>query len=113
MTSLAVRLLIAVVAGLLLVLGFMDVTAGNMAGLVSIGLGAAGLLAVAFERARYRSEAAERALGERPASGGGEPRPPAHPFQRTDEAFLDPTTRRRMRVYVDPTTGERRYHAES
>jgi hypothetical protein len=26
--------------------------------------------------------------------------------------FIDPTTRRRTRVYVNPATGERRYHAE-
>jgi hypothetical protein len=31
---------------------------------------------------------------------------------RTEETFLDPTSRIRMRVFVDPRTGERRYVAE-
>ncbi len=33
-------------------------------------------------------------------------------FRPTDERFEDPTTRRRMRVWADPTSGERRYVAE-
>jgi hypothetical protein len=33
-------------------------------------------------------------------------------FRRTDEFFEDPTSRRRMRVWLDATTGERRYRAE-
>ena len=33
-------------------------------------------------------------------------------FRRTDEVFVDPTTRRRMRVWLDPANGERRYRAE-
>jgi hypothetical protein len=33
-------------------------------------------------------------------------------FRPTDERFVDPTTGHRMRVYVDPRTGERRYLAE-
>jgi hypothetical protein len=33
-------------------------------------------------------------------------------FRRTDEFFEDPTSRQRMRVWLDPVTGERRYRAE-
>jgi hypothetical protein len=34
---------------------------------------------------------------------------PAEGWQRTDEVFVDPATARRMRVWVDPTDGERHY----
>jgi hypothetical protein len=37
---------------------------------------------------------------------------PAAPFRPTDELFIDPTSGARLRVYLDPTTGERRYYAE-
>ena len=60
--------------------------------------GAILLIAVLIEVSRYR--------------GGGENTPPGLPFQRTEEVFLDPTSQRRMRVYADPRTGERRYVAE-
>jgi hypothetical protein len=33
-------------------------------------------------------------------------------FMRTDERFVDPTSHLTMRVWIDPTTGERRYRAE-
>ena len=33
-------------------------------------------------------------------------------FQATPETFVDPTSNRRMRVYVDGATGDRRYVAE-
>jgi hypothetical protein len=33
-------------------------------------------------------------------------------FRRTDELFVDPTTGHTMRVWLDPSTGERRYRAE-
>ena len=62
---------------------------------------------------RYRSAAAERtnALvgpgGGEPAGTKLEPR-----FRVTNEAFVDPTTGVRMRVAVDPATGERRYLPE-
>ena len=97
MASLATRLIIGFGAIAAFALGLVDLTNGHPAGLIWIGIGVVGLLIVVFERVRYRSEA-------------GAPGPP---FQRTDETFVDPTTRRRMRVYLDPNTGERRYHAES
>jgi hypothetical protein len=37
---------------------------------------------------------------------------PADGWQRTDEVFVDPTTDRRMRVWVDPRDGSRHYVAE-
>ncbi len=33
-------------------------------------------------------------------------------WQRTDEVFRDPTTRRLMRVWIDPKDGSRHYVAE-
>ena len=37
---------------------------------------------------------------------------PADGWQRTDEVFVDPTTNRRMRVWVDPVDGARHYVGE-
>ena len=37
---------------------------------------------------------------------------PAEGWERTDEVFVDPTTNRRMRVWVDPRDGARHYVAE-
>jgi hypothetical protein len=34
-------------------------------------------------------------------------------FRPTPEVFVDPTTATRMRVLVDPRTGERRYVADT
>ena len=112
MASRAVRAVIALCAVLILLLGVTALAAGLLPGMVWVAVGIGGLLVVVFERVRYRSESAERFGSERSARGGGEAAVPGPPFQRTDEAFLDPTTRQRMRVYVDPRTGERRYHAE-
>jgi hypothetical protein len=68
---------------------------------------------VALERSRYRSDAAERSNAT-PGPGGGEPAGGVlEPrFRPTAETFIDPTTGLRMRVVVDPGTGERRYVAE-
>ena len=69
------------------------------------------LVAVLIEVSRYRSASAE--LGhEAPGPGGGEPGPLDARFRRTDEVFVDPTSKRTMRVFVDASTGERRYVAE-
>ena len=43
----------------------------------------------------------------------GESQVPAGDWQRTDEVFRDPTTRRLMRVWVDPKDGSRHYVAEN
>jgi hypothetical protein len=80
---------------------------------VTFGSGAVLLIGAAIERLRYRSIVADRA-GHPPGPGGGEPLDaPIEPrFQPTAEVFEDPTTHVRMRVLVDPRTGERRYRAE-
>ena len=82
-------------------------------GLFLIGLGAVMIGGALMERMRYRSATAE--LSAAPAGpGGGEPvdRAMESRFQRTDERFVDPTTGTRMRVWIDPSSGERRYRAE-
>ncbi len=67
--------------------------------------------AVLLERVRYRSLHAER-TGDRAGPGGGETAHPDARFQPTGEVFVDPTTRVRMRVWLDPATGDRRYVPE-
>ena len=107
-----IRVLGAAVAALILFGGLVALAAGQApAGLWAVVLGGVGLVAIGFERMRYRSETTERTRGEAGA-GGGEPQVPQHPFRPTEERFVDPTTGRLMRVYLDPATGERRYHAE-
>jgi hypothetical protein len=69
------------------------------------------IAAVILERTRYRSLHAER-TGDGSGPGGGEPGAPEPRFQPTDERFVDPTTHVAMRVWLDPTTGERRYVPE-
>jgi hypothetical protein len=107
-----IRVLVGVFAGLLMVGGLVGAMAGAWTdGLWAAVTGGVVLVAVVFERARYRSEASERSAGE-PGPGGGEPNRPAAPFRPTDELFVDPTSGQRLRVYLDPATGERRYFAE-
>ena len=43
----------------------------------------------------------------------GESELPAAGWQRTDESFVDPTTGRLMRVWLDPASGERHYVADA
>jgi hypothetical protein len=102
---------LALVAGLLLVLG--GGPDGMMGGIWLVVSGSILLVAVAFERTRYRSEQAERTSAP-PGPGGGEtPDAALEPrFRPTEEVFVDPTSRRRMRVWLDPVRGERRYRAE-
>jgi hypothetical protein len=107
-----VRVVVGLVGIVLMVGGLLVVGAGVWpAGIWSIVVGAVLLVAVAFERSRYRSEAAERTDAP-PGPGGGEPSAPLAPFRPTDEVFVDPTSGHRLRVYLNPATGERRYHAE-
>lgn len=107
-----------VVIGVLLMLAGIGVIAavgegGAIVGLQLVGFGALLVVAVAIERQRYRSAAAEKSNG-RTGPGGGEPSGAAMEarFKPTTELFIDPTTGRRMRVLVDPASGERRYVAE-
>ena len=87
--------------------------AAALSGVYALILGLVAIAAALLERSRYRSAHAEEA-SEAPGPGGGEPtdRPMESRFARTDERFIDPTTRRQMRVWQDPDTGERRYCAE-
>ena len=66
-----------------------------------------------IERARYRSNASDRS-GVPAGPGGGEPPGTRleRRFRRSDEVFIDPTSDQRMRVWIDPSSGERRYVAE-
>jgi hypothetical protein len=105
-----------VVLGALLMLGGLAlIVSGSelaLAGLQLVGFGAFLVVVVAIERSRYRSEAAE-ASNATPGPGGGEPAGALEPrFRPTAEVFIDPTTGRRMRVVVDPASGDRRYVAE-
>jgi hypothetical protein len=113
----------AVVRGLLVVAGVLAMVGGlllivsgsglALLGLQAVAIGAFLVIVVAIERSRYRSEHAERSNAT-PGPGGGEP-PGASlepRFRPTAEMFIDPTTGLRMRVVVDPASGERRYVAE-
>ena len=83
------------------------------AGVWAVVVGLVLIVAAILERLRYRSESADLS-GLPIGPGGGEPSGEAlEPrFQRTDEAFVDPTSGRQMRVWLDPQSGERRYRAE-
>jgi hypothetical protein len=100
------------IAGLLLVA--LPGLAGTGAGIVVFLLGGAMILGALLERIRYRSDALDRS-GPPVGPGGGEPLEAALDprFTSTDEVFVDPTSGRRMRVYTDARTGERRYRAEA
>jgi hypothetical protein len=102
--------LLLMLAGLLVVV---NVPGAGLGGLQLVGFGAFLVVIVTIERHRYRSETAERTRAT-PGPGGGEPdRASLEPrFRPTSEVFIDPTTGVRMRVAVDPSSGERRYIPE-
>jgi hypothetical protein len=107
-----VRIVVGILAALLMLGGLAGLVAGTWAdGLWAAVTGGVVLVAVTLERTRYRSAAAERSAGAT-GPGGGEPTMPIAPFRPTDELFVDPTSGQRLRVYLDPATGERRYYAE-
>ena len=108
------RVLVAAISALLLLAGMFAVAGGGAtaaSGFWLLLMGAAGLLAVTFERMRYRSEAAERS-GEPAGSAGMDSGPLDPRFQPTEERFIDPTTRQRLRVWIDARNGERRYRPD-
>jgi hypothetical protein len=112
MLSTTTRLIVGGIAFLFVLAGLGAVALGGVGGLWVTILGVVVLVAVILERQRYRSDEADRAF-EPIGPGGGEPTSQLEPrFRPTDERFVDPTTGHRMRVYVDPRTGERRYLAE-
>ena len=112
--SIVVRVILGTIGIALMAAGlFFFVVTGPFFGLWAwfvIG-GAVLLIAVLIETVRYRSLTAERS-NLAPGPGGGEPGPLEPRFRASDEVFVDPTSNRRMRVYVDLRTGERRYVAE-
>lgn len=109
------RIFIGVVGVLMMLagLGVLATVSGaeRLTGLWLIVVGAGAVVAVAFERMRYRSEAAERS-GDPAGDGAFDSAPLDARFRPTDERFVDPTTRRQLRVWVDPASGERRYRAD-
>ena len=113
MLSATTRIAIGVGGALVAFAGLAATAAGaGWVGLWVTAVGAALIIAVAIERQRYRSEAADRTF-EPHGPGGGEPPGTLEPrFRPTDELFVDPTTSHLMRVHIDPRTGERRYVAE-
>ena len=115
MLTATTRVVVAVVATLILLSGLGLIALGGAvagSGLWAVVVGAAVLVALAIERNRYRSEDAERSF-ESTGPGGGEPAGRLDPrFRRTDETFIDPTSGVAMRVFVDRSTGERRYLAD-
>jgi hypothetical protein len=86
---------------------------GAGVGLYPLFLGLGLIIAAAIERVRYRSADAEGTAAE-PGPGGGEPAGTTLDprFRPTEERFVDPTSGVRMRVWLDPVAGERRYLAE-
>src|SRR3954447_78070 len=113
--SMVVRVILGTIGALLLIAGLALVfVVGPIAGLGGAWLiigGAFFRAGVLIESSRYRSQAAEQAKLT-PGPGGGETGPVEARFSPTAEVFVDPTSSRRMRVYVDARTGERRYVAE-
>lgn len=108
---------ILVVVGLVQLLGGFAIIVGGSAdapsGLWLMAVGGFLLVIPFLERARYRSEATEHGASAVGPGGGETPDSPLEPrFRPTDEKFVDPTSGHRMRVLVDPRTGERRYVAE-
>ena len=86
---------------------------GTVAGVYMILGGGALIVGALLERMRYRSDALDR-TSHPVGPGGGEPLDATMEprFTSTDEVFVDPTSGHRMRVFLDPRTGERRYRAE-
>jgi len=108
------RIVVGAGAALLLAAGIGVIAIGGppgLSGLWLVAMGAIGLVAVAFERTRYRSEDAER-RGQDPGVAGVDADPIDPRFRPTDERFVDPTSRRAVRVWADPATGERRYRLD-
>jgi hypothetical protein len=108
--------LAAIIGGLSVLAGLVTVAVSPTAVATGVWLVVVGLVlivAVIIERRRYRSESADRSslpIGP----GGGEPlgEQLEGRFQQTEEVFVDPTSGRRMRVWLDRAVGERRYRAE-
>jgi hypothetical protein len=107
------RLVVLVTGILIAVVGLFALAAGAVIiGIYAFVGGVAITIGVLIERTHYRSADAERTAAP-PGPGGGEPLgdPLETRFSPTDEIFEDPTSGRRMRVWLDRSSGERRYVA--
>jgi hypothetical protein len=108
------RIAVGICSVLFLLAGLFLVAGGGapiVSGLWLLVLGGVGLVVVAFETRRYGSEATE--LQHEPVGGAGvETGAPEPRFRPTEERFIDPTTRKLVRVWMDPRTGERRYRLD-
>jgi hypothetical protein len=110
------RALVVAVGLVMVVVGLAVVSLGGPGLLPGASAVVGGLVIVAavfLERDRYRSSVAER-TSDAPGPGGGEPLDaPLEPrFRPTEERFVDPTSGRPMRVWLDAASGERRYRAD-
>lgn len=117
--SFVLRAALGLLGGLGFVLALAVIVAGEPVGAAWLLIVSAALLLIAlYEQARYHGHGEGAAA---PAPGAPSWAPPgaavgdAGPgrYQRTDEVFEDPTTGRRLRVWFDPVTGERRYLPEA
>ena len=110
-----IRVVLGVIGALMLLGGVLLVFSGLPEAVVGaiwlIPSGAVLTIVAVIEVSRYRSALAELGGGA-PGPGGGEPAPLDARFRRTDEVFIDPSSKRTMRVFVDANTGERRYVTE-
>jgi hypothetical protein len=101
---------LSIVGGALLAVQFAG-DGGVITGVILIVVGAGGVGAVVFERMRYKSDAEERSQVPSTMTAGGDPAgtrlPPS--FRPTEERFVDPATGISMRVWYEPSSGERRY----
>lgn len=116
MAGLVVRAALVFVGLAIMVIGLVSIAVPDIGpiGLWWVLLGGGLVVAVALERQRYRSTAAEETNAVAGPGGGETPGAAIEPrFQPTAEVFMDPTSGHRMRVLVDPKTGERRYVAEA
>ncbi len=105
---------IAFVVGALVCLAGFGLAASRvdlLSGVWFVVVGAVVMIASIMQRNRYRSLTAEL-TNQAPGPGGGENGPLEPRFAPTDELFVDPTSGRPMRVFIDPRTGERRYLAQ-
>jgi len=88
-------------------------SSATAAGVWGVVVGVTFMVAALVERARYRSDTAD-GTGDQSGHAGGEPAGLGLDarFRPTGERFEDPTTRQRMRVWLDAQSGERRYVPE-
>jgi hypothetical protein len=91
------RLLVAAFGALVLAIGVLGPLTSNQpiwTGIYFIALGAGAIIVAVLGDTRY--------LPRRRSPESG-------PLQPTDERFVDPTSGQRLRVWIDPASGERAY----